>query len=122
VAVGTRSIPCVVAKATGIPTFQRFVPGSDFAGVLMGKKATMERPRTSDRETLDRTGIRIVWRERAFRLECAGRTDVLQLSVYQGEVLLAAEQVPSAEMAFQRGRELCDALERSRAREYGKSG
>jgi hypothetical protein len=82
----------------------------------------MEGSRAGDRETLDRTGIRIVWRERAFRLECSGRSSELHLSVYQGESLVASEQVGSAEMAFHRGRELCDALERARAREYGRSG
>ena len=66
------------------------------------------------------TEIRLLWLDGPFQLECAGRSGAMQVSVFEGGVLLAQEEVPSAEAAYRRGRELCASLSQGRKRQYGK--
>ena len=66
-------------------------------------------------------GVRVVWREGPYRLECAGRADALRLRIYAEDRLVAEEIVASAEAGYRRGREICERLPRSEPRGYGKS-
>ena len=66
------------------------------------------------------TEIRLLWQDGPFQLECVGRTGAMHVSVFEGGVLLAEEQVTSAESAYRRGRELCASLSQDRRRQYGK--
>ena len=68
----------------------------------------------------DRSGIRITWRDGLYQLECAGSGETMRLRIYQQGLLVAEERVASAEEAYRRGHELCAALERGGAREYGQ--
>jgi hypothetical protein len=51
-----------------------------------------------------------VWRDGAFRLECVADGDGMRLIVYYGRFVLAQETVESADIAWQRGTELCRQL------------
>ena len=63
--------------------------------------------------------VRLLWLEGPFQVECAGRTGAMRVSVSEHGVLLAEEQVTSAESAYRRGHELCASLIHDR-RQYGK--
>jgi hypothetical protein len=58
----------------------------------------------------DLTETRIVWRDGSFRVECVGRGPGMRVVVYYGRFALADEAVESADMAWQRGTELCRQL------------
>ena len=53
---------------------------------------------------------RIVWRDGNFRLECVGQDAGMKVVVYYGRFILAQEAVDSADMAWQRGTEICRQL------------
>ena len=58
----------------------------------------------------DPTETRIVWRDGSFRVECVGQSTGMRVVVYYGRFVLAQETVESADMAWQRGTELCRQL------------
>jgi hypothetical protein len=58
----------------------------------------------------DPTQARIVWRDGLFRVECTGNDNPMRLCVYYGRFLMANEAVESAEVAWQRGTEICRQL------------
>lgn len=58
----------------------------------------------------DPTETRIVWRDGSFRVECVGLTTGMRVVVYYGRFVLAQETVESADMAWQRGTEICRQL------------
>ena len=73
-----------------------------------------------DQPTGDGGPVRLVWQDGPFRLECVGRMDALRLRVFEAGELQAEESVSSAEAAYQRGREICARIIRTREREYGR--
>jgi len=82
----------------------------------------MTEPKDSGGDSVPSNGcseLRLLWLEGPFQLECVGRTGAMRVSVFEGGVLLAEEQVTSAEAAYRRGRELCATLIHDR-RQYGK--
>jgi hypothetical protein len=56
------------------------------------------------------SAARIVWRDGSFRVECVGQDRGMRVIVYYGRFVLAQETVESADMAWQRGTELCRQL------------
>ena len=60
--------------------------------------------------THTRTETRIVWRDGTFRVECVGQDSGMKVVVYYGRFMLAQETVDSADMAWQRGTEICRQL------------
>ena len=60
--------------------------------------------------THTRTETRIVWRDGTFRVECVGQDSGMKVLVYYGRFMLAQETVDSADMAWQRGTEICRQL------------
>jgi hypothetical protein len=58
----------------------------------------------------DPTETRIVWRDGSFRVECVGQNTGMRVVVYYGRFVLAQETVESADMAWQRGTEICRQL------------
>jgi hypothetical protein len=62
-------------------------------------------------ESHDETQTRIVWCDGPFRVECAGNGPAMRLCVYYGRFVMAEETVASAEVAWQRGTEICRQLD-----------
>jgi hypothetical protein len=60
--------------------------------------------------THNQAETRIVWRDGSFRVECVGQGVGMRVLVYYGRFVLAEEAVESADMAWQRGTEICRQL------------
>jgi hypothetical protein len=71
--------------------------------------ATMNRRRPNP-PTHNQAETRIVWRDGSFRVECVGQGVGMRVLVYYGRFVLAEEAVESADMAWQRGTEICRQL------------